>query len=120
VATLETAKETPWAAYHDAFQYYEEAFGLHVLGAISDSDAAQPGPKRIDILRTAFETNQPVCFLMEPSANERLLTSVGWDEGAAPIARIDPLGGTLEKGPGLYPALIEDIATRIAACAKEQ
>ncbi|PYG25621.1 zinc ABC transporter substrate-binding protein [Pelagimonas varians] len=119
-ARLEPAKDVPLAAYHDAFQYYEQAFGLHVIGAISDSDAVQPGPKRIDTLRTAFESDQPVCFLMEPGANERLLTSVNWDPDTAQIARIDPLGGALETGAGLYPALIQDIATRIATCVTHQ
>lgn len=125
VTTLKTVKDTPLAAYHDAFQYYEHAFGLHVVGAISDSDAVQPGPKRINSLRTAFETDAPVCFLLEPGANPRLLASVGWDATAAengkdPIARIDPLGGALESGAGLYPSLITDIADRIASCVAAQ
>lgn len=113
--TLEPIKDKPLAAYHDAFQYYEQAFDLTMVGAISDSDAVQPGPRRLSALQEAFSATQPVCFLMEPGGNARMLDSVG---GAPNLALLDPLGAHLEPGPGLYPALLQDMARRIAECAR--
>ncbi|WP_299927735.1 zinc ABC transporter substrate-binding protein [uncultured Pelagimonas sp.] len=124
-AILEPIHDVPLAAYHDAYQYFEDAFGLNVIGAISDSDAVQPGAKRIETLRSEFEQLQPKCFLMEPGANARLIMSVGWaglldsDSGKEPIARLDPLGGHLEQGAALYTSLIEDTAQRIADCVAD-
>lgn len=124
-AILDPVKDAPLAAYHDAYQYYEEAFDLNVLGAITDSDDVAPGAKRIGTLRDEFSEVQPKCFVMEPGANARLILSVGWaellnnDSGKEPIARLDPQGRYLELGAGLYPALIEDTAQRIADCVAE-
>ncbi len=121
-AILVPAHDVPLAAYHDAYQYFEDAFDLTVIGAISDSDAVQPGAKRIETLRSEFEQQQPKCFLMEPGANARLILSVGWaglldnDSGKEPIARLDPLGGKFDQGGDLYVNLIEDTAQRIADC----
>ncbi|MGH1415817.1 MAG: zinc ABC transporter substrate-binding protein [Pelagimonas sp.] len=122
---LAPVKSVPMAAYHDAYQYYETAFDLNLIGAISDSDAVQPGAKRLGTLRDSFEQQQPKCFLMEPGANARLILSVGWagllgnDSGKEPIARLDPLGAHLETGPKLYPTMLTDLATRIADCVSE-
>lgn len=124
-AILDPVKDAPLAAYHDAYQYFEEAFDLNVLGAITDSDDVAPGAKRIGTLRDEFSEVQPKCFIMEPGANARLILSVGWaellnnDSGKEPIARLDPQGRYLELGAGLYPALIEDTAQRIADCVAE-
>ncbi len=124
-AILAPAHDVPLAAYHDAYQYFEDAFDLTVIGAISDSDDVQPGAKRIETLRSEFEHQQPKCFLMEPGANARLIMSVGWaglldtDSGKEPIARLDALGGQFEQGADLYTNLIEDTAQRIADCVTD-
>ncbi|WP_353472799.1 zinc ABC transporter substrate-binding protein [Salipiger sp. H15] len=117
-ATLAPVKDQRFVVFHDAFQYYEDTFGLTVLGAISLSDATTPSPARLDALRDALEGAGAACVFAEPQFDPRLIAAV--TEGAGtPVAELDPLGAKLEPGPGFYPALIEDMAQRIATCAAQ-
>jgi zinc transport system substrate-binding protein len=116
-ALLAPVKSQPLAVYHDAFQYFEEAFDLTVVGAISDSDELAPGPRRLAELKERFAENTPVCILAEPAADSRLVDVVA--EAASDGLReveVDQLGAHLEAGAQFYPALLRDMATRIAAC----
>ncbi|MCA0938798.1 zinc ABC transporter substrate-binding protein [Salipiger pacificus] len=117
-ATLAPVQGARFVVFHDAFQYYEDSFGLTVLGAISLSDATAPSPARLDALRDALSGADTACVFAEPQFDPRLIAAV--TEGAGtPVAELDPLGATLEPGAGFYPALIEDMAQRIATCAAQ-
>lgn len=117
-AVLAPVADKPLGVFHDAFQYYETAFALTTLGAVSNSEAAAPGPARLDGLRAHFEQMQPVCVLTEPAADLRLLRVAAGED--VPVAELDPLGAALPLGATLYPALMTDLANRIAACAGSQ
>jgi zinc transport system substrate-binding protein len=109
-----------FGVFHDAFHYFEESYGLRVVGAIVDSDEAAPGATRMDLLRDVYAETPPVCFLAQPGADERLIAAVmGEAAENVSITELDPLGADLAQGADLYPALIEDLATRIAACASK-
>ncbi|MDU8912982.1 zinc ABC transporter substrate-binding protein [Aestuariicoccus sp. MJ-SS9] len=114
-AALATA-EGPYVVFHDAYHYFEEAFDLPVLGAISASDAQGPSPSRLATLRDALETSDVTCLFSEPQFDPRLIAAVS--EGTElPVAVLDPLGTDLPPGAGHYPALLRDMAQRIAGCA---
>ncbi|EBA09205.1 zinc ABC transporter substrate-binding protein [Sagittula stellata] len=112
---LGPVRDRPLAVTHDALQYYEAAFDLQVIGALTDGDDTAPGAQRLDALRALYTDTAPVCALTDPGTSPRLMHAVGLD--TIPQAEIDPLGSALPQGAPLYPALVEDIAKRIAACA---
>ncbi|WP_425074057.1 zinc ABC transporter substrate-binding protein [Sagittula sp. S175] len=113
-STLAPARGKPLGVSHDAFQYVEHSFGLSVIGALSDGDDAAPGAARVAELHDHFAEATPACILIEPGTDPDLLATVA--DPSIPRAEIDVLGSALPQGADLYPALIEDIATRIAAC----
>ncbi len=106
----------PFAAAHDAFQYFEASFGLTVSGALSDAEAVPSGPARLAALRDTLAAQPPACVFIEPGTDLRLVASIAGD---APVAELDALGSSLQQGAALYPALIRDFAQRIAGCAKD-
>ncbi|MBS0123083.1 zinc ABC transporter substrate-binding protein [Thetidibacter halocola] len=114
-ASLAPVAGLPLAVDHDAFQYFEAHFGLTVIGAISDSEAAPAGPATLAALRDRVAEAKPVCVLVEPDARPGLIEAIG--AAGLPRATLDPLGSDLEPGADLYPALIRAMANRIAACA---
>ncbi|MCR8549831.1 zinc ABC transporter substrate-binding protein [Salipiger sp. P9] len=115
-ARLAPVQEDRFVVFHDAYQYYERAFGLHVIGAIKLSDATDPSPARLDALRDAVAESGATCVFAEPQFDPRLIAAI--TEGAeTKVAELDPLGLALAPGAGFYPALIEDLAERIATCA---
>ncbi|MBV2360398.1 zinc ABC transporter substrate-binding protein [Thalassococcus sp. CAU 1522] len=114
-AALDAAQDKRFVVLHDAYHYYEDAMGLTVIGALSASDDAPPSPARLSELRAHLAEEAVTCLFTEPQANPKLIAAL--TEGQiVPVAELDPLGAHLEPGPGFYPALIRDLATRIAGC----
>ena len=115
---LDAIQDVRFVVFHDAYQYFEQAFGLNVLGAIQVSDATAPSPARLAELRDAIAETGATCVFAEPQFDSRLIDAV--TEGTeVKVAELDPLGMGLEPGAGFYPALIGDLASRISDCAAD-
>lgn len=103
---------------HDAYGYFADAFGVTSMGAISDSDAAAPGPAHIAELREMTQSGDVACVLLDPEVNPSwgdVLT-----EGAnVKIAQIDTIGAVIPLGVGFYPALMTQLADQILGCLAE-
>jgi len=115
-ATLAPVKDRGFVVYHDAYQYFEAHFGLNSLGSVAISDASAPSPRRIEELRAHILEDKPACAFSEPQLNTKLMDTVLEGEGVK-VAVLDPLAGSVEPGPGLYNALLKNLATSIATCA---
>ena len=113
---LDGAADRPVIVFHDAYQYFERAFGLEVAGAISLSDAAPPGPARLAEIRDLAQDAGAACLFAEPQFDPGLAAVVA-DGTDLPVATLDPLGAALEPGPDLYPALLRGLAEAAASCA---
>ncbi len=101
--------------FHDAYQYFEDAFDISAQGAISLSDASAPSAARLSEIRTIVAEQGVECLFAEPQFDPDILSVVA---GAAPvsIAVIDPYGGHIPTGVDFYPALLQDLATGISGC----
>ena len=104
-----------WIAPHAAFGYFENRFDLPSGGAISDSEAEDPGPAHLSDLRHRAEAGEVTCVLSETNAPTRyadLLT----DGTAARQGTIDDTGVTLTPGVTLYADLLTGIAATLKGC----
>jgi zinc transport system substrate-binding protein len=101
--------------FHDAYHYFEARFGIEAAGAISLSDAAPPGPARVAEIRDLVARQGIGCVFVEPQFNRGMVDAV-FDGAGVRIGVIDPIGATLEPGPGLYAALMDGMATSFEAC----
>ena len=112
---LEPVHEKGFIVFHDAYQYFEQSFGISASGAISLGDASDPSPARLAEIRKRVVDESVECVLAEPQYNQGLVKAVV--EGTnANTAVIDPLGVKLETGPNLYENLIRNLATNLAKC----
>ncbi|MCB4457964.1 zinc ABC transporter substrate-binding protein [Leisingera sp. McT4-56] len=114
-AVLEPFRTKPFIVFHDAYQYFEQGFGLRAAGAISLSDAVKPSPARVAEIRDVVADLKVACVFSEPQFNPGLVATV-LDGTAAGTAVLDPLGAGLEPGPQFYPALLQEIGAAIAGC----
>lgn len=114
-AQLAPVRGAPFIVFHDAFHYFEARFGIEAAGAIAISDAATPGPARLDEVRTLVRDLGAVCVFTEPQFDRKLaeLVAEGTD---ARIAELDPLGAAIAPGPALYGALIRNLSAGLAGC----
>ncbi len=103
---------------HDAYGYFDDRFDLTPVAAITLSDAAEPGPRHIAELRAAARAGEIACILTDPQTGGQWTDLVG--EGTALKVVIgDPMGGGLEPGPGLYPAILDGLADAMVDCLSE-
>lgn len=114
-ATLEPVRGERFVVFHDAYQYFEVAFGLQAAGAIAMSDAARPSPARIAQVQAEVAEAGVRCVLSEPQFNADLVATV-MDGSSARTAVADPQGLGLEPGAALYPQLMRNLAGALATC----
>lgn len=114
-ATLAPVKGMKFIVFHDAYQYFEDAFDFSASGAISLSDASEPGPARIAEIQARIKDEGIDCVLSEPQFNPGLVAAVlgGLEAG---VGVSDPLGASLAPGPDLYPQLLKSLAETLATC----
>lgn len=112
---LANSADTRFIVFHDAYQYFEEAFNVHAAGAISIGDASSPSPARIEELQTLVNDENIQCVFSEPQFNPQMVNNVFGDTTAY-IGVMDPLGVGLTLDAGLYDALLEQLANVIARC----
>ncbi|APX21619.1 MAG: zinc transporter [Rhodobacteraceae bacterium] len=116
--SLAPAREARFVVFHDAYQYFERAFDLDVVGALSLSDASAPSPASLSAVRDAIRDSGARCVFAEPQFDPRLIDAVTEGSEIA-VAELDPLGSDIAPGAGFYPSLVDDLATRIADCASQ-
>src|SRR6056297_693661 len=110
--------DRPFLVFHDAYQYFEARFGVTAAGAVSISDASEPGPARLADLRALVSEQDVVCIFAEPQFNTSILTSVFGD--ALRIGQLDPIGVDHVAGPGSYPAMLRGMADAMTECLSPQ
>lgn len=117
-ATLAPVHGRPWLVFHDAFQYFEDAFAVPASGSIVLQEGVEPGAARVAAIRDRVRDAGITCAFTEPQFEPRLLHTVieGTD---VRTGEIDDIGATLPPGPDLYPALLRGIADGLAACLSE-
>jgi zinc transport system substrate-binding protein len=114
-AALAGVKGKPYIVFHDAYQYFEQRFGLNAVGSIADFSAAAPSARRLSQIRAGIARTGAVCAFREPQFDEKFVATV--IEGSAVKSGIlDPLGADLEPGPDAYPRLLRNLATSLASC----
>lgn len=116
--TLAPVQGAPYIVPHDAYGYFEHRFAMPAAGAITQSDAQNPGPAHLRALRARIKADGIACVLTDPQ------TSPEWSdlvrEGSqARAVQIDALGAGLMPGPELYPDLIRALAQGLADCLSE-
>ena len=100
---------------HDGYHYFEHRFEIESAGSVALSDAAPPGPARLERIRDEMREHEVSCVFVEPQLDPKLARTAAEGTGAR-IAVLDPIGAALAQGPGLYPALIENLARNLADC----
>lgn len=114
-ASLAPVKDRPFVVFHDAYQYFENRFGLNVAGSITVSPEVSPGADRINEIRGKLKTLDAACVFAEPQFDPRIV-NVLTEGTTARQGVLDPEGANLDEGPGLYRQLIQNLTTSLKAC----
>jgi zinc transport system substrate-binding protein len=114
-ARLAPVKERPFLVFHDAYHYFEAAFGLNGLGAIVLNPETPPCARRLQEIRHRIDEAGVVCVFSEPQFEVGYVTTV-LEGTEARTASLDPLGVKEEPGPDAYSRIMTELADALAGC----
>lgn len=115
---LEPVKGKGFIVFHDAYQYFENRFGVQASGSITISPEVMPGAERVSEIRAKVQELGAACVFSEPQFEPKLVETV--TEGTpAKSGVIDPLGAAIDDGPELYFTLIRNMAQSLKGCLVE-
>ena len=90
-AELAPVKDKPYIVFHDAYQYFEQRFGLSGGGSISDVSAQAPSAERLKRFGNKLAATKAECVFREPQYDGKVVATV--IEGTAREGGVlDPLG----------------------------
>ena len=111
----DTNKDLRFVAFHDAYHYYEDRFGINLLGALTVNPDVLPGAEQLAEIREVIEHEKVNCIFSEPQFNPDIIKSIAKDTGVK-TGVLDPLGANLDKGKNLYFDLIKNISSSFKGC----
>lgn len=112
---LATVKEIPYIVFHDAYQYFEQRYGLKGVGSITLNPEIPPSAKRLNMIRTTIEKSKAQCVFREPQFQPKLVDSIVVDLGVK-TGELDPIGQASQNNSEGYFTLLENLSHAMKQC----
>ncbi|AUG38393.1 MULTISPECIES: zinc ABC transporter substrate-binding protein ZnuA [Pseudomonas] len=105
----------PYFVFHEAFDYFEDAYGLKHAGVFSVAAEVQPGAQHVAAMRTRLQEVGKTCVFSEPPLRPRLAETL---VAGLPVklAELDALGGYTPASAQGYEQVLEKLGNDLAGC----
>ena len=114
-ARLAPVRGHAFVVFHDAYQYFERAYGLNGKGAVAVDPARAPSAKRLVELRAALAEHKILCVFTEPQFEPDLVHTVV--EGSeVRTAVLDPVGADKAPGPDAWIEIMRGLGDAMVDC----
>ena len=112
---LSPIQDEPFIVFHDAYQYFEHAYGLNGVGSIMFEGGESLSPVRIKSVREKLQRTGAACIFSEPQFPARPIRTIteGFD---IKVSVLDPLGADLPNDENLYFKLLDNLANNLTQC----
>ena len=113
--TLAPVRQVPYVVFHDAYQYFESAYGLNSVGAVTVNPERKPGARRLKEIRAVIADLGAPCLFSEPQFEPAIAATIVEGMGAR-TGVLDPLGSAIPPGPDGYTTLMRNLARALVDC----
>lgn len=105
----------PYFVFHEAFDYFEDAYGLKHVGVFSVAAEVQPGAQHVAAMRARLQEVGKTCVFSEPPLRPRLAETL---VAGLPVklAELDALGGYTPATALGYEQVLEKLGNDLAGC----
>ncbi|MBX9408018.1 zinc ABC transporter substrate-binding protein [Pseudomonas baetica] len=112
---LASIEGKPYFVFHEAFDYFEDAYGLKHTGVFSVAAQVQPGAQHVAAMRTRLQEIGKTCVFSEPPLRPRLAETL---VAGLPVklAELDALGGYTPATAQGYEQVLEKLGNDLAGC----
>ncbi len=114
-ARLARVGDQPFFVFHEAYDYFEAAYGLRHAGVFSAGGEAQPGARHVAQMRQRLQQAGPSCVFYEPPARPRLAQTLSRGLPVQ-LAELDALGSGITADARGYERLLESLGSTLAEC----
>lgn len=114
-ARLAPISGKPYFVFHEAFDYFEDAYGLKHAGVFSVAAEVQPGAQHVAAMRARLQQVGKTCVFSEPPLRPRLAETL---VAGLPVklAELDALGGYTPATAQGYEQVLEKLGNDLAGC----
>lgn len=114
-ARVAKVADKPFFVFHEAFDYFEEAYGLKHAGVFSVAAEVQPGAQHVAAMRTRLSEAGKTCVFSEPPLRPRLAETL---TNGLPVklAELDGMGGYTPATADGYERVLQKLGNDLAGC----
>ncbi len=114
-AQLKPLASKPFFVFHEAFDYFEAAYGLKHIGVFSVASEVQPGARHVAAMREQLQRVGPSCVFSEPPLRPRLAETLTAGLPAT-LAELDAMGAAAPVSAAGYESLLQGLADGLDGC----
>ena len=114
-AQLEPVKGKGYYTFHEAYGYFESAYGLNSLGSFTINPTVAPGAKTLAKIKEHIAEHKAVCLFAEPQFTPRVVESLSKGTQVG-VGQLDPLGAKVKMSAEAYPQFLQGIADEFTKC----
>ena len=108
-------KKAKYVVFHDAYQYFENRFGLKTLGALTVNTDVLPGVEQLKDIREVIKEEKAQCIFSEPQFNPKIIKAIAKDTNIK-TGVLDPLGADIKNNKDLYFKLLNNLSNSLKKC----
>lgn len=108
-------KENSFIVFHDAYQYYEKAFGFKAAGSITFEPGHPLSAKRISELKKKIQQNNVVCLFSEPQFPSKAVATLANDLNVN-SEELDPIGSTIPVDNKFFETYFANMTNSMVKC----
>ncbi|MDA8481835.1 zinc ABC transporter substrate-binding protein [Pseudomonas resinovorans] len=114
-ARMAKVADKPFFVFHEAFDYFEAAYGLRHAGVFSVASEVQPGARHVAAMRERLQAAGPSCVFSEPPVRPRLADTLTAGLSVR-LAELDALGMSAPVAANGYEKLLQNLGDGLAGC----
>jgi len=108
-------KTAAYLSYHDAYQYFEQAYGLNNAGFVSSGDEISPSAKYVHELRNIIRDRQLHCLFYEAPTRPALVDTLTAGFKVT-VFELDAMGIRLKTGENAWFEIMHKLGEAFESC----
>ena len=117
-AQLAEYKDKGFYVFHDAYGYFNDAYGLKQTGAFTINPLVAPGAKTLAHIKEEIAEHKVSCLFAEPQFTPKVIDSLSKNTGVH-VGRLDPMGDAVPLGKNAYANFMQFTADSYAECLRK-
>lgn len=101
--------------FHDAYGYFNDAYGLKQTGYFTINPLVAPGAKTLATIKQEIAEHKVSCLFAEPQFTPKVIESLSKGTGVH-VGRLDPMGDKVALGKNAYADFLQFTADSYAEC----